>query len=280
MKSYLFILLSALVLASSCNLFPDYGKKIEFGESEVYYKGDGVTEKEAQKLGDYLVENDILDNKKKKSVQLINDGEDYIIRFVFDKKQLTDESRFVLWKFQYNLSQDVFHGKPARIALTDESFKDYEVLNPIAVLKIDKSLMLYDNGEIKKAEAKKLADFFREIKVAGEDKEALIVFQKEDENPIVKLVVTKPEKLDEEVLTVFSYWQELMREQVFAANKKAKLILTSDEFEDQKALPKLTAEQRQVFENQTQETDQTTEQTVDSLTTESTTSGVLRLPNN
>ncbi len=281
MKNFLLLLAAAATL-SSCNFFNNYGKKVAFGESEVYYKGDGVTEADAKKLGDYLIESKILDKKSHKSVQLTNDGEDYIAHFVVDEKAFTDAVRLYWWKLQFDLGKEVFGGQPVRIALASDELKDKEVLNPIARYGIGKSSSLYyDNSEIKKSDAKKVLDFLSGVKLLGADKEADAFYQKEDGVPTVRVVVN-PDKITADLLPVFSYWQTLLREQVFDGGK-AKIVLTSTQYEDMKPLPKLTQEQRTTFENEekNESTDQkqTNENTIDSLTTQTKVSGVLRLKN-
>lgn len=270
---YLFLFLSAIVLLCSCT---DHGEKIEFGKSEVFYKGKGVTEKEARKLGEYLEENGFFDGAPK-SVQLTHDGEDYLVHFVVDEKAFTDVTRRSWWKLQYDLSEEVFNGKPTRIALADDQLKDKEVLNPISKYEIGKSSIYYDNSEIKKGDVKSLAEFFVSSNLLGEDKTADAFFQVEDESPIVRLIVN-PKKITDEVTPAFAFWQDQMRENVFDG-KKVKLVLTSTEYEDLDALPKLTAEQKQAFLNEINKVNEPTNELVDTSAVVNTSSGVLRLPN-
>lgn len=278
MKKISFLLLPVILLVSSCDLFNNYGKKVEFGKNEVYYKGDGVTEKDAQKLGDYLTEQKYFDDENPKSVQVTHDGEDYIVHFVVDEKKVTDAGRLYWWKQQQDLSTEIFDDKSVRIALADEKLNDLEVMNPIAAVKMGKSTVYYDNSEIKKAEAKKLIDFFGELKLMGDEKEVDVFFQKKDGAPIVRLVVD-PKKINAQNEPAFSYYQLLMQEQVFNS-KKARMLLTATNYEDLDPLPKLTSEQRLVFDEAMRPTEnQNTEPMVDTTITQSTTSGVLRLPN-
>jgi len=277
MKKILF-LLPVLFSLASCDLFNNFGKKVDFGESQVYYKGDGVTEKDAKKLGDYLKKQQYFDNETPKSVQITHDEDDYLVHFVVDEDKLTDAARFNFWKYQHDISNAVFGGDPVRIVLADNELEDIEILNPIALHKGGKSTIYYDNSEIRKTDAKKLMEFLVEQKLMGEAKTSDAFYQKEDGTPIVRLIVD-PKKVTEASLTAFSYFQTLMREQLFNTNK-AKLLLTSTSYEDLAALPKLTAEQRQAFDNElNQRTDQNTETVMDSTLTQTTTSGVLRLPN-
>jgi len=278
MKKIFLFLLPVLVLAS-CNVFDNYGNKITSGKSEVYYKGDHVTKEQAQGLADFLKESGYFDDETGRSVQLTKDEDDYIVHFVVDQKKITDDARLNWWKFQDDISKNVFDGKSVRVALADEKLKDLEVLDPIALYKSGKSTLYYDNAEVKKGEAKKVADFLSELKLFGDEQESDVFYQKEDGVPVIRLVVN-PKKITDEILPAFSYYQEQMKETVFDG-KKVKLILTSTKYEDMDPLPKLTDEQRQAFENELHPTENgNTENALDSTATQTTTSGVLRLPNN
>ncbi|MDQ6608474.1 MAG: hypothetical protein M3Y85_01480 [Bacteroidota bacterium] len=278
MKKNLLLLLPLFFILASCNLFSSFGKKVSFGESEVYYKGDGVTEADAKRLGDFLVEQEFFDKETPKSVQITNDGKDYLVHFVVDKKKVTSAARLNWWKYQYDISKDVFKGKPVRIILADDQLKDIEIMDPVARYEAGKSAFYYDNSQIKKSDVKKLEDFFTEIKLMGDDKETDVFYQKENGSPVVRLVVN-PKKITDELLPVFSYWQQLMREKVFDG-AKAKLVLTSTKYEDMDSLPNLTAEQRQTFENEAKQTTDNTEAAMDSTTTQTAPPGALRLPHN
>lgn len=244
MKKLFVFLLPVLWILSSCD---NYGKKIAFGENEVFYKGNGVTEAQAQSLGKYLEKQEFFDKKTPKSVQLTKDEDDYLVHFVVDEKKMTDASRLSWWKLQYDISEAVFGGKTTRIALANDKLEDKEVLNPIALYAVGRSNLFYDNSEIKKADVKKLADFFTGINLLGEEKESDIFYQKKEGIPVVRVVVD-PKKISTQVLPVFSYWQELMQEKVFDG-KKATMILTNTTYEDMQPLPKLTDEQRELYKN-------------------------------
>lgn len=270
---YLFFFLSALVLLSSCT---DHGQKIQFGKSEVYYKGEGVTEKQAQKLGDYLEEQGLFEGDPK-SVQLTHDGEDFLVHLIVDDKKFTETSRRIWWKLQHNLSEEVFNGKPVRIALSDDKFNDKEVLNPISSYEVGESKIYYDNSEYKKADVKSLADFLVSYKILGEEIKTDVLLEKEESQPIVRWLVN-PKKLTDDNMVFLAFLQDQMRETVFDS-KKAKFILSTAEYEDLDPLPKLTAEQKQAFLAEINKTNEPTNEVVDTTAVENTSSGVLRLPN-
>ncbi len=129
MKSIILSLLMAVALISCTN----YGKKVpvEGTKCEVLYKGEGVTEADAKKLGEYLKESGMFTAEKKSNCQLMqsNDG-GYDIRFVIEEKTSNEHPEFIeeLVKLGAALSNDVFGNKPVNIMLTNTRFKEYKTL--------------------------------------------------------------------------------------------------------------------------------------------------------
>ena len=121
----------AIVIAASLASCSDYGKKVKVDgtNTEIYYKGDGVTESDAKKTGDFLKKEFIQDDKKA-SIQITKEGEVYTMRFVYDKKvadtlkQLDDIFKLLAAK----ASKDVFGGKKVNVALADDGFKDFKTI--------------------------------------------------------------------------------------------------------------------------------------------------------
>jgi hypothetical protein len=127
MKPIILSLLVALSLTACTN----YGKKVkvEGTKGEVYYKGDGVTEADAKKTGEFLKEQFFSSNKKA-SVQLTKDGEEYTIRFVYLKSVYDSlkgaEEAFK--KVAIKASKELFAGKKVNIALANDHFEDYKTI--------------------------------------------------------------------------------------------------------------------------------------------------------
>ncbi len=121
-----------IVLAVGISACTNYGKKvtIEGTKGEVYYKGDGVTKEDAEKLGNYL-KKDIpyFDNERRKSIQLMKakDG-GYDIHFAVDQKKLeeTPDAIESFTQIGAALSIDVYNNQPVNIFLTDSKFKDFK----------------------------------------------------------------------------------------------------------------------------------------------------------
>lgn len=125
----IFLALLVITAMASCS---NYGKKIkvEGTKGEVYYKGDGVTEDDAKKTGQFLKEQSFFNNEKGASVQISKDGDAYTMRFVYDKTVFDTlknaEDMFKIVAAQ--ASKEVFNGKKVNIALANKTFKDYKTI--------------------------------------------------------------------------------------------------------------------------------------------------------
>lgn len=126
MKKIILILLAAISLSACTN----NGKKvsIEGTKGEVYYKGDGVTEDDAKKTGNFLKEQSYFSGDKQASVQITKENGVFTIRFAYNKdvyEKLTGaDDAFKLLAIK--ASKEVFGGEKVNIALADKSFKDYK----------------------------------------------------------------------------------------------------------------------------------------------------------
>ncbi len=120
------LLFTALVIVlGSCT---NYGKKItvEGTKGEVYYKGDGISKTDAQKLADYLKKSGYFDSTEK-SVQLQKaKTAGYDLRFVVNEKKLKEagnaDEGFEL--FGALISKNVFDNQPVNVFLADNKMKD------------------------------------------------------------------------------------------------------------------------------------------------------------
>ncbi|MBC8044956.1 MAG: hypothetical protein IAF08_16075 [Rhizobacter sp.] len=103
------------------------GKALEFNGGELYYT-KAVTEAEARKLGDYLVEGKFFDGTKK-SAQLNKEGAAYEFRVVVKDGAEKDEQNAVLFQqIAQELSQNVFGGAAVNVHLCDAQLKTLRVI--------------------------------------------------------------------------------------------------------------------------------------------------------
>jgi hypothetical protein len=130
MKKLIIVSLLACIAFISCDILSPYGKKVNINpSSEVYYKGDGVTEADAVKLGEYLLRNKYFDSTTKKSVQITKDTT-IVVKFVIDETKLKDnplaEIGFMAMK---SLLQDsVFNGQKIKVILANTKMKSIKTV--------------------------------------------------------------------------------------------------------------------------------------------------------
>lgn len=129
-KIILSLLVAGFLVACSNNL----GKKvsIEGTKGTVYYKGEGVTEADAQKLGAYLKDNvGYFNNSAEKSVRLVK-GEDgtYEIRFASSEEQLkaAPDVSEGFKKLGAAMSIELYNNTPVTVVLTDAKDKALQTL--------------------------------------------------------------------------------------------------------------------------------------------------------
>jgi hypothetical protein len=128
MKKILLILLTAVSLSACTN----YGKKIkvEGTKGEVFYKGDGVTEDDAKKTGEFLKNQNYFTADKGASVQVSKEGEAYNLRFVYNK-DVYDSLKGADVAFKIigvKASKELFGGKKVNISLANKTFKDFKTI--------------------------------------------------------------------------------------------------------------------------------------------------------
>lgn len=127
------IILSLLV-AVSLTACTSPGKKVSItgSKGEVYYKGDGVTEADAQKLGAYLKDNLHYFNETDKKSVVLKKGEGgaYEIRFATSEEQLkaaptvADEFK----KIGAAISIEVFNNVPVNVVFVNSKDKELQAL--------------------------------------------------------------------------------------------------------------------------------------------------------
>ena len=112
----LLVLVFALFLLSCSN----YGDKVVYDGTEIYYK-DNVLQEKADQVGAYLEEIEFTDGTPK-SVQITKDSV-YNFRMVIQKGLENDESMEMSFKaLGFLLSKEVFDGAPLNYQLCDNTF--------------------------------------------------------------------------------------------------------------------------------------------------------------
>lgn len=120
----------SIAFISSCG---DYGRELKFNQGQLFYTST-VSESEAQKLGQYLIQQGFFDGKEK-SIQLNKSGDIYQFRMVI-KKGYEQDPNFINFAKQISqeLSKDVFNDAPVEIHLCNQNLQTLKTIGPISHL--------------------------------------------------------------------------------------------------------------------------------------------------
>ncbi len=105
----------------------NYGRELKFNQGQLFYTST-VSESEAQKLGQYLVQQGFFDGKEK-SIQLNKSGNIYQFRMVI-KKGYEQDPNFINFAKQISqeLSKDVFNDAPVEIHLCNDNLQTLKTI--------------------------------------------------------------------------------------------------------------------------------------------------------
>ena len=120
-------LLISASLAFALTSCDNWGEKLTFNGGDLYYT-ENVTKDDADKLGNWLVENEFFDGKEK-SVQLDKKEGSYHVRMVVGEEFREDEVyKAQVGVFATLIETSVFKGNNVEIHMCDESFKTLHVI--------------------------------------------------------------------------------------------------------------------------------------------------------
>ena len=120
-----FAAVTTLLLFAGC--LNNYGTKLEFNGGELYYT-ETVTEAEANKLGEFLVESGYYDGEEK-TVQIVKEAGTYQFRMV-SKEGVAEDPEFieVAGLYAQQMSEYVFNGAPVEVHFCDDHLKTLRIV--------------------------------------------------------------------------------------------------------------------------------------------------------
>ena len=124
MKNFCFPLLAlTATLLVGCS---DYGKEKTFNGVQLFYTTE-ITDAEADKLGEYLVESEFADGEEK-TVQITKTGSTYDFKMVVKKGLEQDQEYAVVFKqFAADISKNVFNDAQVDLHACDENLETLRV---------------------------------------------------------------------------------------------------------------------------------------------------------
>lgn len=200
----------AVLLFTACN---NYGEKLNFNGTEVYYK-DGVTKEQAKKLGIYLQAEGFTDGNRK-SVQLINNENtgNLTFRMVTSKGSAYNKQNEIMFEnFTRNLTKEF--NMPVDFQLCDESFetlRTFKASDVPGLIEKGNLHMLYTKN-VTREQAQKLTDF-----LTKDEKETAMTVQLDQRNDtlVYKMVVKAGFENNEAYTLVLKAYKDMISKEVF-----------------------------------------------------------------
>jgi hypothetical protein len=261
MKKILLVLLPLVYLLTSCD---DYGNKVSIGKNEVFYKGDGATEPDAKKLGDFLKKAGYFSDSTAKSVQLTKQNNAYVVRFVVDKDKVDFNDKAMMnefWILQSQIGEGAFGGAKTKIILADTKLKDIHPIEDLQKVTAG-NLQIYLRGnDVTEEQAKKVASLINEQKYFGDAQEA-VSLEKKNGTYVLNFVYNKEyyEQNKEALLPVFKMIQWLTSEEAFN-NSKTEVNLSDPYFVAYEPVGEFTQAQKDYLVQKGQEQSNGVQQT-------------------
>lgn len=262
MRKILLLLLPVTLILTSCDLFNNFGKKVAVNDKmTVYYKGDGVTESDAKKLGEWIDQNRG-DNKDELTAQIMKEGDAYVVRMPVKEELLNkDKERYerIFWYMQDQISEGVFDGKKTKIILTDDKLKDKITLDELTKIEVGKEHYVYLKGNsVKEKEAKEIGEKFEKEQIFPYTQGAILLSK--EKGTIVVRFLPNEEQLKggkEVYYATLANLQYLVGKYVL--NDDVKLVVIDEELADAKEFDELAADKKALLDQRMtgQQTDNT-----------------------
>ncbi|WP_430411763.1 hypothetical protein [Kordia sp.] len=204
-------LLAAIALLVSC---ANYGEKKVYNGTEVYYK-DGVTEAQADKLGESLTTSGFADGNAK-SVQFLKDGDVYVFKMVIKEDFLNDSSLKSVFNFFPKEISD-YMDLPIDLHLCDDSFNTIRVhkLEDARKIMMAKATEIRYTKNVTVEEVEKLKNFLLEYGFSDNDNRKTVELDKEDGAYIFKMVLADEKLENESTVTLLKLFGGEMSEKAF-----------------------------------------------------------------
>ena len=194
---------AAAVFTSLYVLGASQGNRLAFQRGELYYN-DLVTQEEAQRVGEYLVRQEIFNAQKAATVQLDKQQDRYQIRFVVDPALVEGTLANVQFGvIGSDIAQEVLSGMPVDVVLCDENLKPLRTVAPSARLEVGKSEILYTQP-VTVDEARAVGKQLREIEFFTDERAASVHLGREEGAYHLRFIVDPSRANNSETVQAFS----------------------------------------------------------------------------
>lgn len=180
-----------------------YGSRLSFQRGELYYN-DPVTRDEAQRVGEYLVEEQFFNAEKAVTVQFDKERERYQLRFVVNPALAEGTLANVHFGVMgSDIAERVLNGVPLDVLLCDTNMKPLRTVVPSARLNVGKSAILYTHP-VTVDQARGVANELMRVEFFADDRPTSVYVSREDDIYQLRFIVDPAYANDREALREFA----------------------------------------------------------------------------
>lgn len=130
------------------------GKKYTVNDKHhIYYKGDGVTEEDAKKAGNYFNSIGLFgDTDMDVQIDAEKNSSDMMVRFIVDKSKVTPEVETGFLNIGNDMAAKIYPNKTLHIILTDDHFDDIKDIGTAKALPHQTNTDTQSNPETKQTD--------------------------------------------------------------------------------------------------------------------------------
>jgi hypothetical protein len=197
------ILASAVVVLSAVYLFaPGGDARLTFKKGELYYNGP-VTQEQARRVGEYLVQQEVFSDEKASTVQLHQEQGLCRLRFVIDSAHADDPLVVIQFgTIGSEIARDVLGGRPIEVSVSDDHLNPIKVVPSSARLAFGKG-ELYYTDPITVAEAKAIGEQLVQRGFFSDEKETSVHVSQEEGAYQLRFVIDPSRAADPEIRAAF-----------------------------------------------------------------------------
>src|SRR5262245_38617646 len=194
---------AVFVVLGAVYLFTHPGdSRLTFKQGELYY-GGSVTQDEAKRVGEYLVQQQFFSDEHGSSVQLHQEEGRYRLRFVVNSEHAEDPLTAIQFGvFGNQIASDVLGGRPIEVGLSDDHLNLIRIVPSSAMMAFGKG-ELYYTEPVTAAEANAVGEWLMKSEFFSDDKATSVQVGQEDGAYHLKFVIDPSLVADPKVKAAF-----------------------------------------------------------------------------
>ena len=196
--------LALALIGSAYMLAPGPGDaRLTFKQGELYY-ADPVTEEDARKVGEHLLQQEFFSDDHASTVQLHQEEGRYQLQFVVDPDYLDDPLTSIEFgRLGSQIAREVLGGRSLEVTLADPTLETVKAVPPSGVLEYGNSALFFTNP-VAESDARAVGDVLAESGFFTDERPSLVHIGWEEEVFHLRFVVDESRANAPETLNAFS----------------------------------------------------------------------------